>query len=304
MDITQEILDAYVLNELNDSDKEALEQKIKSDKNLAHDIRIHKHIIRGLEAIGFATFKDTILDVEETLDQKGYFSDGFEKKIIKEIEIAGGQTLKDMLKNVESDLDEKSFFKQIKEEDEKVKKGRIVSFSFPKILSIAASVVIIVTAAWHFWPKPINSDELYEMHFAALSDDISDDIQAEMGEIGFAEGDNLELNTLKEAMQAYNDGEYSTFLTLTKNLSFQDNLSHYHIDILIYQAIAFMKMENFEDALATLESTDESDETRWYMSLIYLHYGEASKARELLLYLKEPPYSTKAQEILSVLGNN
>ena len=300
MEITQEILDGYVFNELEEEIKNKLDQEIEKDPQMKSETEFHRFVIEGISACGENDFLDTLNDVEERLDQNGFFSDQAEQEVIKGINEVGAIDLMDILNDVESGLEKDSFFKELDQSADAQEETKVVKmFPMKPILSIAASLLILAFAGlWYFNDSPSN-EELYQIHYAIAKDEISSDISAELSEIGFSEGNDESLLELQNSMALFNKNEYSAFIASTENLIHLDDLSHYKDQILFYQGLAHMELGQFEKALEHFNYIEGTDRTSWYKALCYLKIEDKEQVLKIIEedLIKSERYADDAMKI-------
>ena len=302
MEISQEILDAYVLDRLDQEIRSEMDREIEKDPLLKEELDLHRFVIEGINAFGQNDFLNKLNEVEEILDQYGFFSDEAEFDVIKGIEDAGAKDFKSILEEVESGLESESFFEKLKNSDTQKERKMVNMYPMRKLLSIAATVAVLVTAGFWFFNDGPSNEELYDMHFAALPDQISSEIEVEMIEIGFGEGDDEILSSLKETMTLYNKDEFLEFLDQIPSYVKNNQLGYLKNDLLLYQGVAEMSVENYSSALNTFKQiTEPDDKVLWYQALALIWLGELENAKILLEKIQEPAYSPMAKSILEQL---
>lgn len=119
--------------------------------------------------------------------------------------------------------------------------------------------------------------------------------------------------SLKEAMQAFQDGKFETMNQLATTI-FENDLTldlNSERELRFYQAIALMQMGNFPEAdavfnqLTNLPVFKYNLELNWYRALNYLAMDKKQASRKILQSLIEKqvqPYVVPAEQILQELN--
>ena len=259
--------------------------------------------------------KDKHIQMQEYLDNLMSEEDStaFEKELNNNEEL---QRDFDLLKDIEHELGNKeliNFKKKLSGVMEqpiqttviKKDKGKVISLS-RRILSLAASFLVIGLAGWWFLSQPASPEQIYANNFSVHPDKLSIEIEDRLSETGF--GINKEaLGNLQNAINTYNNGDYQMAiqqLNAYKNANSEDVLASY---AQFYEAVALLKNGKIEAGQEQLESLSKVNfplqaDAQWYLALANLQQGNITKAKEILQSLTAVTrYQKKATNILNDL---
>ena len=160
-------------------------------------------------------------------------------------------------------------------------------------LPIAATILFLVGA---FWMYRFNAQPqgLYETYFDTYPNVIAPSTRG-----------SEPLNVLEKAYRSYDSGAFeAAALEFEKHLENQANS-----EVSFYHAMALLNSGRLGEAKTILESLpkDDSDfaftdETQWYLALIYLKLENTEQAKGVLLHLETEGNGFKADEIKSLLS--
>jgi len=259
--------------------------------------------------------KDKHIQMQEYLDKimSEEESTAFEKELNSDEEL---QLDFELLKDIEQELGNKEVvdFKKklsgvmdqpIAATTVKKQSGRVFSLS-RRVLSLAASFLVIGLTAWWFFSQPASPQQIYANNFSTHPDVLTVEIEDRLSETGF--GSNKEaLDQLQKAVDNYNKGNYEVAiqeLSNFRNTNPADVLAKY---AQFYEAVSLLKTEKLAEAQKQLENLNVSTfplqkDAQWYLALAHLRQGNADAAKPILQSLSTvEQYQTKATSILNKL---
>ncbi len=283
MTLDEVILDDYVLGRLSPEAMNDLSDKIANDEDLRLAADKHKEAVNLLEIYGMEAFRQMVVEVEESLDQKGFFSSPEERNIIEGIEWTGEKEFEKLIKEVET----KTFADNIihlKDQQEISNTGRIISLTRKYALGLAAALTLLVVAIiWVTTPQSWDGPGLYQEYFVLKDENLSEQVFLEMEEVGFSASDQEGLNQLLRALSSYNQQDFAGFIDVSAGLLQRQDLAHYKDNILLYRAISMMEMANYEVALEELQKIGmPTEHSIWYRALLLLKLDNIEEAQTLL----------------------
>lgn len=259
--------------------------------------------------------KDKHIQMQEYLDKimSGEESTAFEKELISDTEL---QLEFELLKDIEQELgnSELDDFKKklsgvmeqpIQATTVEKKSGRVISLS-RRVLSLAASFLLIGLTTWWFFSQPTSPQQMYANNFSVPPDVLTVEITDGLSETGF--GSSLDaLKILQEAMNNYNSGNYEVAIQ-----QFRDFRSAAPEDVLVnharfYEAVSLLKTEKSTEAQSQLEILNVptfplQQDAQWYLALTYLKQGNVEAAKPILQILSSvQKYQKEAASILNKL---
>jgi hypothetical protein len=287
-----EYIDDYLSGSLAEPDLQDFMRQLNQDPLLQDEIMFHQEIMEGIEQYGKALFTLNAQSVEEELDIEGFFSNDDEKEIIQGIESIGKTEFESLVKDIDQELEQEQFYSA--QSKDAPKKGRIIRLGNRRgLMAIAASLLILITAAVFFWPKSMDTEQLYISNFVPIPDPISEELRVEKGELGFA-GNNDPLLALEATMGFYNERDCDAFIQTSESLLEEPALGHYRNRIYLLRGICFMVSNQFNLAESSLRRSNEMASWK-YLLLLYIKTGNIDKAKQFYESLEEP--STELQMI-------
>ena len=188
-------------------------------------------------------------------------------------------------------------FRSLLQEAEKqhVKQSQIRRFAPPRLLRIAAAIIVMAAIASPFLYYYMQSspDKLFKAYYASYETSM------------ISRGEN-EAQSLDSALIAYENKDFSTAL-----ITFQRLLSENKENdaATFFCAMCQMELGDFSAAINLYNKLIEDannlfvEQSHWYISLAYLKLGDLEKAKAHLKILQagSNPYSLKAEELISQL---
>ncbi len=176
-----------------------------------------------------------------------------------------------------------------------------------RILAFAASLALLLMAAWWLFLSPISPERVFANNFTTPQDVLSIEVASRLEETGFGTNEAA-LKQLQTAMQMYQDGNFeqtreqlSAFQAQYPNSEFADKTAY-------YKALSAMQTQDYEIAQAELvELANNSNfslqmDARWYLALNSLKLGNIEAARTLLeSFQSDSKHATAAQKLLKRL---
>jgi predicted negative regulator of RcsB-dependent stress response len=304
----EDILDKYALNQLNSEEKEWIKNALVEDPNFQEELDLHQNMVhaliqKGAQETADANLKASIRQIDEALEQDGFFDKGIEKELIQGLQVEGEKELLQKIKAVDKGLAQDGFFET---------KKRTNTTQFIRLFAAAASIVCILSFAWYYSNNStINYQQEYAAAFEKHSNTLSTPVQMELSEQGF--GGNPDENALQEilvAMTAYDNKEYVQAAALLQQLLQDQATNTYQNKIELYLGLSYLETNKIDKAIAQLQSLSakegaNSASTEWYLALAYLRAKEIEKTKAILENLKkmeENTYQEKATILLQKLS--
>lgn len=172
--------------------------------------------------------------------------------------------------------------------------AKVVKFNFRKVLSIAASVALLLAAYHWFLNTNVSSQEVYAANFepyVMVFDQRS--------------GNANEVTSLDQAIVRYHNKDFGTSADIFEKLLAEDQGNMIYT---FYVANARLANQETEQAIALfkkiIKANDLSfvEQSRWYLALAYLQKEDNESSKSWLEKIQEGQFKYKeAQEILSSL---
>lgn len=208
--------------------------------------------------------------------------------------------VKDMPMAIQSDVDNfrETLGKIMAEENQSVnasdseslEKPQAKQISLWKLFLTAAAILAGITLAINIL-FPSQKVDLYAANFNAPSENIT------------TRSESVINPDLQNALQAYNQGDYSTAIPLfDKYLADNPNEKA----ALFFQGISQMASGKYTEAVSNLIQIEDGpyqNSATWYLALVYIKINQKEKAKNNLnqLITSEGSYSGKARELLDQL---
>lgn len=303
----EDILDKYALNQLNSEEKQWIKNALAEDPNFQEELDLHQNMVHALIQKGTqekinANLKATISQVDEALEQEGFFSKGIEKELIEGLQVDGEKNLLQTIRQVDENLAKEGFFKPRK-------KTTIVSFL--RRFAAAASILFLLSLAWYYSNSAtINYQQEYAAAFQQYDNTLSKAVQMELSEQGFGGNPDEEvLQKILIAMQAYEDKEYQQAAVLLQKFLETHPTNLYQDRIELYLGISYLESDSVEKAILKLQNSASKEGVNqpvaeWYLALAYLKTKQIEKSKTLLNKLQNSasiPYHKKATILLQQL---
>ena len=280
-----EHIDAYLSGSMKEPDLKDFSHRLNQDPQLQEEVRFHQEIIKGIEKYGQALFRLNVQSVEEELDREGFFSNKEEKDIIQGIDSIGKAEFESLVKDIDQELEQEKFYST--QTKETTKKGKIIYFRDRRMLmGIAASLLVLIAAAFFFWPRSVDTEQIYASNFVPVEDPISEELNVEKGELGFA-GNIDPLLALEAAMEFYNARDCDAFIQASGSFSEAPPLRHYRNRIYLLRGICFMLSNQYNQAESSLLLSNEIASGK-YLMLLYIKTGNLDKAINYFKAYKDP----------------
>ena len=224
-------------------------------------------------------FEKTLSNTEKTkfeaelLKNEGFKQEfEFQKELKKAIEVSERQSIKANL--------------------QKFEKPKVIPFQLKRFYPYAAILVLFI-CLWFIFKNSQNPQDLYSDYFSMYPNVVEPISRS-----------SVENSLKQEAFQNYELGKFNEALLDFDVLLTSDNPDKNIINI--YKANIYLNLNNPEKAIALLkknllESNQWRDKSLWYMALAYLKLENLEQAKETLLLLSKETDNFKKQETLTLL---
>ena len=261
----------FLNNDMGDAEREAFEAEIRSNPALQHDVELEQLLLAGLERAGEHKLRNTVGEVHQELKSTGFFD-------------TAAHESRPPLRLVHSSK----------------------TSTMRRLLAIAATLVLVAASIWFFTKNgaSVDQDAIFANHFNPGEESArAKTIITTLESIGF--GPLTESDSLRMALQAYEDGHYDEALTLLKDIT----AAHPDNDAaLYYTGIIHMSQERYAKAVEILlpisrsETSEFRNDALWNLGLCYLKMENAKDdAREAFTKLSEDNDYPKHRSAKAVL---
>lgn len=161
---------------------------------------------------------------------------------------------------------------------------------------VAASIVLVVSLSYVFWPKPQESmEQIFVEHFEPYRNVIQPVVR----------GEEQQKNEKQLAFQYYEQRKYDKAIVLFDKLYSTSKEPYY----LFYKANALIQLNRAKEAIPLLEAHLKTKDTLaekspWYLAMAYLKMNDKNNTKKWLkLVVKQQKYKADtAQKLLSSLN--
>jgi tetratricopeptide (TPR) repeat protein len=304
----ENILDKYALNQLNPEEKQWIKDTLSKDPSFQQELDFHQNMVNALRKQGAeeaknAQLRASIRQIDEALEQDGFFDKGIEKELIEGLQLEGEKELLQKIKAVDKNLAQEGFFESKKSKS---------SSQFIRLFAAAASIAFIFSFAWYYSNNSaVNYQQIYATTFEQYDNTLSEAVQMELSEQGFGGNpDEAALQEILIAMNAYDNKEYEQALTLLQECLEKGHASNYQNKIELHLGLSYLEVNETEKAITQFQNlvSGENDKqaiAEWYLALAYLKAEKIEKAKTILTKLKNTvtnPYQKKASTLLQELS--
>ncbi len=230
---------------------------------------IHRYLSGTLDAAERETFEARLQsdpDLQDALE--------LERVLLAGIVYAGQKELRQTIGEVHQSLKKEQFFEATEANSDGSKPLKI--FEMKRILAVAATLVVLVGGVWFFMNQTaseVNTQALYKQFYQPENDrQRAQEVIASLESYGLA-GVPSENDTLKMALELYNDGKYAAALDYLKVFSEkhpENDMARYYIGVI------HMSQERYAKAIEVLLPISRSDvsalknDALWNLALCYL----------------------------------
>lgn len=296
-----DLIDLYFQDKLTPEEAENFEALLDEDPQFQRDFQAASDIVEGVILHEENEFKNRLEDVEETLEQDGFFSEEEERDIISAIQ---SESMKSIIEEVSAEFDSRKVEKTSKVVQLSKRRNLV------KRLSIAASVLILILAGWYFKSDWNPGENYLANYFAPATDELSPHVARELDELGFGGTDPVILQQLQNLMEAYSNERSTVFLQIYDENAASFSRSPFSSETEFYHAQMLISEGRIEEAQLILERLNGldlvgyQDKIQWNLSLLYLEKGNRREAEELLLGIStDSEYFSKAKSLLQELNS-
>ena len=304
----ENILDKYALNQLNSEEEKWVKNALAEDPDFQQELNLHQNMVHALIEKGAQEAKEvnlraSIRQVDEALEQDGFFDQGVEKELIQGLQLEGEKELLQKIQQVDQNLEKEGFFEAQKQ---------TTTRPFMRFFTAAASIVFILSFAWYYSsPAAVNYQQAYAAAFEQYDNTLSKAVLLELSEQGFGGNPDKEaLQEILKAMEAYDNKEYTQAITLLQECLEKQPNSSYQNKMELYLGLSYLEANTAEKAIEQLQSLSSKQEanqavTEWHLALAYLKMEKIESAKKILHKLKQKdknPYQKKAVALLQKIS--
>lgn len=304
----ENILDKYALNQLNSEEKEWIKNTLAEDPAFQEELNLHQKMVHALRQEGEqeereAQLRAKISQVDEALEQDGFFDNGIEKELIQGLQLEGEKELLQKIQHIDKNLEQEGFFEAKKPKS---------SATFIRLFAAAASIVFVLSFAWYYSNNStLDYQQTYAAAFEQYDNTLSKSVQLELSEQGF--GGNPDQDALQgvlTAMEAYDNKEYTEAIPLLEKCLETAASSTYQNKIELYLGLSYLGSNKTDKAITQFQNLAVKKDANqsiaeWYLALSYLKGAQIEKAKTTLEQLKDlegNPYQEKASTLLQKLS--
>lgn len=231
----------------------------------------------------------------------------FHQDILKGINSGAEQDFSQLVKNVHGKLKTEGFFAEAATTQQVQKEAKVRRIGWVRALSLAASVAVLLVAAWWAFFQSPTPEAVYANVYTPAADVLSEPVADRLSETGFGIN-KAALQGLQNGITAYQSGDYQLArqqLLAFKTVAPTDELAPYAS---FYAALSALELEDYAAArteLATLTNQanfELSNDATWYAGLAALKAGDLATAKQQFTTLvNDAEFGERAQGVLSDL---
>ena len=239
-------IEDYVNGKLKGNSKKVFEAQLAADQELAREVAFYQDLSDVSEVVGDESLETLISGIDSELAAEDFFQE------------------KDaMIKTIES---------KTKTSDNK--KGKRPVIKLRKLMSLAASILVLVTAGTLWWSNSNYSNESLASNYFNQQTILS---------ISRTSGENTDI--FGEGLKAIKSENYSEAIRFFSNISKQEEA---YGEARLYLAIAQFKTQDYQYAISNAEIVAQSssrfrEKARWLQINAMLGSGQTSREFENLL---------------------
>jgi TolA-binding protein len=227
----------YLNGTMDPSERDAFEAEMLHDSSLRKAVELERNLLAGIKKSGEQTVRNTIHTVHSNLKKEGFFAADAAEEPEPQLHITYTSN----------------------------------RFTMRKLISIAASIIVLAGAVWFFTIRnaSVEIKDLYHEYYTPETDvQRAKDLIATMQSNGLA-GVPTDTDTLKAALTLYEEGKYT---------------------------------ESLEILNAFIENHPDNDAAQYYIGVIHMSQERYAKAIEMLLPVSRLDTSTFQNDALWNLG--
>ncbi|MCH2021034.1 MAG: hypothetical protein MK207_01035 [Saprospiraceae bacterium] len=175
---------------------------------------------------------------------------------------------------------------------------------FGRFRWVAATAILALIGSLCFISPP-NNDEVFNKHFIAFEDNISDELNLLISTRGPNEDTPHAILLIKKAMNFYNQKAYNKAIPIFEEYLNNNSDANEFNQIELYLAVSLLGIGETSKSTFILEKLVASekktfrDDATWYLSLAYAHASKITAAKAQLKNLSNSKkYSSKVDKIL------
>lgn len=249
-------IESWKYNEMDADAKAQFEKDMRSDSNLVDDIHTYKNIIEHIERFGNERSRKAILKVEQKLERDGFFGDSAEGVV------------------------------------RTIKKG----YSLKKILSMAASVAVLIMMTWFVF-SPGKEFPVSEMANLKLEKENLALVFSKLNVDPLGDKEKGKKDSLAAALQLLKKDEYvKARIAILQYLDSypEDYTAQLYLGIAYVHDAKYAKGAKYLMPLTRLTEGEDRDLAKWYAAMCYTQFKnelDLETAKSLLKELADDPAS-------------
>jgi len=268
-----EQIERYLLGELTDEERTALEQRMKTDPEFADEVSFMRDIINVSKQEGRQHLREHLKKAEQ-------------KEAAK----------------IEAEINQET------EAEKKWNKTNFINRRNWIYWATAAAAAIFVGLYFGIITPSGLGKKIYNEHFEPYPNKVIPSTRGIEVPENFAHFSQEEYNLVVRAMKHYQRGNYKEASELFEQ---HVNRKKENAALIFYKGISQLKSgkeKQAEENLRYILNNKESEfrqEAQWYMALTYLKVNEIESARETLKKISETtghPYKNKAEKVIGEIG--
>ncbi|MCB0534030.1 MAG: tetratricopeptide repeat protein [Lewinellaceae bacterium] len=201
-----------------------------------------------------------------------------ERRLLAGLEKAGEQRLQQTIGTVHTKLKDEGFFAADAKEDSKPELTITYSsnrFTMRKLISIAASLLVLAGAVWFFAIRDasVEAKDLYNEYYKPDTDvQRARDVIATLESHGLA-GVPTDTDSLKTALELYEASKYDEALALLKVIAEahpENDIAQYYIGVIHMDQERYAKAIEVLLPVSRMDNSDFKNQALWNLGLCYL----------------------------------
>ncbi len=260
-------IENFLNQEMSAEDLSSFKERLAQEDGLQEEVDFHATIVEGIKQSAELDFRALVQDTRKAMLQE----ENTAAKVV--------------------DLNQNS-------------KSRVRSLGSSRIVAIAASLALLLVAAWWVFLSPMSPERAFASNFTTPKDVLSAEVASRLEETGFA-NNQAALQQLQEAMLTYQNDNFEQAQQQLDAFQAQYPNNEFAAQAAYYEALSAINTSDYETAqVKLLDLVDTPNfalqsDAKWYLALNSLHIGNIELAKTLLDSLQsDSKHGTAAQGLL------